>query len=154
MSVSCLLYQMFLGWLFFLNLHFNSPNRLAVCERGKISLTCLCLDVDDGSMCSVVAHMLPAICWTCLQLWHRVCSCRCALRQISRLPTAYLCDLGWIHPATSVCSEEDAHLSSWKETRKTLSSPTQLIKSRPAALTSTALMNDWVLFQIKWIRVE
>lgn len=121
---------MFLGWLFSLNLHFNPPDRLPVCERGKISLTCLCLDVDDGSMCSVMPQMLPAICWTCLQLWHTVCSCRCALRQISWLPAAYPCNLGWTHPAPSVCSEEDEHLSNWKETWKMLSSPTQFIKPR------------------------
>lgn len=143
-----------LGHLFFLNLLFNSPNRLALCVRGKISLTCPCLDADNGSQCAITPQMLPAICWMCLQLWHTDCSCRCALRQISWLPTAHPCDLAWIHPAPSACSEEDAHLSNWKETWKTLSSPTKLIKSCPAALTSTALRNDRALFQIKWTCIE
>lgn len=86
-----------LGHLFFLNLLFNSPNRMALCVRGKISLTCPCLDADNGSQCAITPQMLPAICWMCLQLWHTDCSCRCALRQISWLPTAHPCDLAWIH---------------------------------------------------------
>lgn len=133
-SVSCFLYQMFLGSIFFLNLRFNSPKRLAVCERENLSYLpasrWLHVLPHDPNAPSHLLNM-PAALAHCLQL--QVCS---------EADLMAVCCIS-VQSAPSVCSEEKAHLSNWKETQKTLSSPTQLKKSHPAAFTPTMLIGSY-----------